>query len=279
MCHSRAQRAASREGVLRIAARKVRTDGISGIGIADLMREARLTHGGFYKHFASRDDLSPQAAAALAEGSAKMSGPRGRTTRTRGPASSTRTSPSSTRHTRHRLRTGPPGLGRGGDGTEGDLHLEEAYERQVRAYLDLIAGLDRADADADADADARAVAVLTLSALVGAVLMSRAVADEGLSDELLERVDAQLKRRGRPLTRPPLTRPRGSAHFVRVRRAEAGLPAAFMTDATVPLAVPGRRPWPAGARWCSPGWSWCSAATRRAMSYRHPPCCSPRTHS
>ncbi|MEU8716134.1 TetR/AcrR family transcriptional regulator [Streptomyces sp. NPDC048663] len=142
MYHYRAQRAASREGVLRIAARKVRTDGISGIGIADLMREARLTHGGFYKHFASRDDLSPQAAVALAEGSVKMSGPRGRTTRTRGPASSTRTSPSSTRHTRHRLRTGPPGRGRGGDGTEGDLHLEEAYERQVRAYLDLIAGLD-----------------------------------------------------------------------------------------------------------------------------------------
>jgi TetR/AcrR family transcriptional regulator, transcriptional repressor for nem operon len=40
------------------------------VGVADLMREAGLTHGGFYRHFGSRDDLVAEAvAAALAHGS------------------------------------------------------------------------------------------------------------------------------------------------------------------------------------------------------------------
>ncbi|GAA3825516.1 TetR/AcrR family transcriptional regulator [Streptomyces chiangmaiensis] len=73
MGQSQAEKAASRERVLRIAARKVRAEGVTRPGIADLMKEAGLTHGGFYKHFASREDLITQAASlALTEGSAKM---------------------------------------------------------------------------------------------------------------------------------------------------------------------------------------------------------------
>ena len=73
MGHSQAEKAASRERVLRIAARKVRAEGVTRPGITDLMKEAGLTHGGFYKHFTSREDLISQAASlALAEGTAKM---------------------------------------------------------------------------------------------------------------------------------------------------------------------------------------------------------------
>ncbi|MFF7469047.1 TetR family transcriptional regulator [Streptomyces sp. NPDC008092] len=68
MGHSQAEKAASRERVLRVASRKVREDGLAGPGVAEIMQEAGLTHGGFYKHFASREDLIAQAAAAaLAE--------------------------------------------------------------------------------------------------------------------------------------------------------------------------------------------------------------------
>ena len=38
-----------------------REKGLTGIGIAELMKEAGLTLGGFYKHFASRDDLVAEA--------------------------------------------------------------------------------------------------------------------------------------------------------------------------------------------------------------------------
>ncbi|MET8517574.1 TetR family transcriptional regulator, partial [Streptomyces sp. NPDC005077] len=63
MGHSQAEKAATRARVLRLASRKVRTEGVTRPGVADLMNEAGLTHGGFYKHFASRDDLIAQASA------------------------------------------------------------------------------------------------------------------------------------------------------------------------------------------------------------------------
>ncbi|GAA3825523.1 hypothetical protein ACFQ0G_51015 [Streptomyces chiangmaiensis] len=71
-----------------------------------------------------------------------------------------------------------------------EQHFKAAYEKQVRTYLDLLAGLDKESEES------RAEAMLTLSALVGAVLMSRTVADPGLSDELLTDVADQLERRG-----------------------------------------------------------------------------------
>ncbi|MFF7469051.1 hypothetical protein [Streptomyces sp. NPDC008092] len=62
--------------------------------------------------------------------------------------------------------------------------VKEAYEKRVRGYLDLFGGND--------SEDARAEAILTLSALVGATLIARAVADRNLSDEVLETVARQL---------------------------------------------------------------------------------------
>jgi TetR/AcrR family transcriptional regulator, transcriptional repressor for nem operon len=44
-----------------IASKRFREEGLTGIGIADLMKEAGLTVGGFYKHFKSRDDLVAEA--------------------------------------------------------------------------------------------------------------------------------------------------------------------------------------------------------------------------
>lgn len=57
MGHSRAEKEQSRERILEAAARMIREVGPNGIGIADLMKSANLTHGGFYGHFPSRDDL------------------------------------------------------------------------------------------------------------------------------------------------------------------------------------------------------------------------------
>ncbi|MEJ0002803.1 MAG: helix-turn-helix domain-containing protein [Pararobbsia sp.] len=45
------------------AAAQFREKGIDGISVADLMKAAGLTHGGFYRHFDSRDDLVTQAVA------------------------------------------------------------------------------------------------------------------------------------------------------------------------------------------------------------------------
>ena len=51
----------SYERILEAAARAVRKDGFSRVGVADVMREAGLTHGGFYAHFKSRDAMLAKA--------------------------------------------------------------------------------------------------------------------------------------------------------------------------------------------------------------------------
>lgn len=48
--------------IVQVAARAIRRSGYQGTGVADLMKEAGLTHGGFYAHFASRDALLAEAA-------------------------------------------------------------------------------------------------------------------------------------------------------------------------------------------------------------------------
>src|SRR3954466_14937410 len=65
---SREQAAANRERIVEAAAQLFRERGFDGIGVADLMKEAGLTHGGFYGHFSSKDELIAEASAlALSE--------------------------------------------------------------------------------------------------------------------------------------------------------------------------------------------------------------------
>ena len=52
----------TRERILRAAARAIRKHGYEGLGVAEVMKDAGLTHGGFYAHFESRDALLAAAA-------------------------------------------------------------------------------------------------------------------------------------------------------------------------------------------------------------------------
>jgi TetR/AcrR family transcriptional repressor of nem operon len=60
---TRQQAAENRNRVLNLASRRFRERGFHGLGVADLMHEAGLTHGGFYKQFKSKEDLIAQACA------------------------------------------------------------------------------------------------------------------------------------------------------------------------------------------------------------------------
>src|SRR5262249_30781729 len=51
----------TRKRILRAAARRLRSRGSEGTGIADLMRDLHLTHGGFYRHFGSKEALFIEA--------------------------------------------------------------------------------------------------------------------------------------------------------------------------------------------------------------------------
>jgi len=52
---------ATRKQIVKTASRRFRRDGIGGAGVASLMAEAGLTHGGFYNHFRSKEDLVASA--------------------------------------------------------------------------------------------------------------------------------------------------------------------------------------------------------------------------
>src|SRR5437773_6080996 len=60
---TRERAAANREKILEIAGTLFRERGYDGIGVADIMKRAGLTHGGFYGHFPSKDDLAAEITA------------------------------------------------------------------------------------------------------------------------------------------------------------------------------------------------------------------------
>ena len=81
MGYSKAQKARTHKRIVAIASKRFREKGLAGFGIAELMKEAGLTVGGFYKHFDSRDHLVAEAVNSAFGGwkrrvdAAKSSGP------------------------------------------------------------------------------------------------------------------------------------------------------------------------------------------------------------
>jgi TetR/AcrR family transcriptional repressor of nem operon len=183
MRQSREEKKKTHERIVQIASARIREDGIEGPGVAEIMRAAGLTHGGFYKHFGSRNDLIGEAAAhAFADSDRTF---REVTDDAHDPLAAFVDSYLSTQH-RDNPATGCPVVALGGDVRRGDERLRAAYRAQVERY---VAHLERLLGGGE---DARARATVAVSMLVGAVALARAVDDEALSDEILRDVRAAL---------------------------------------------------------------------------------------
>jgi TetR/AcrR family transcriptional repressor of nem operon len=63
MRNSREVAAENRERIVAVAAKLFRERGLAAVGVAELMEAAGMTHGGFYKHFSSKDALIAEACA------------------------------------------------------------------------------------------------------------------------------------------------------------------------------------------------------------------------
>ncbi len=57
MRYSAEHKAETHKKIVEEASRRFRVEGLQGAGVAEVMRDTGLTHGGFYKHFSSKDDL------------------------------------------------------------------------------------------------------------------------------------------------------------------------------------------------------------------------------
>ena len=187
MGYSKVQKAKTHERIVKLASKRFREQGLAGIGIAELMKEAGLTVGGFYKHFDSRDHLVAEAVNSAFGGwkrrvdAATSSGP---------PISYEKLIDEYLNEThRDNPGTGCAFSALAPDIARGDKQTRALASEQIRNDIQLIAGLllgkDKRTA--------RSRAILTFSALVGAMSLARAVSDEKLSREILKTVAQLLK--------------------------------------------------------------------------------------
>jgi TetR/AcrR family transcriptional repressor of nem operon len=184
MRQSQTEKARNHERILDIAAARVRESGTVAPGVAEIMQTAGLTHGGFYKHFASRDDLIAEAAErAFAENrdasAAVIAG-------ADDPLAAFVDWYVSAEH-RDDPASGCGVVALGGDAARGDSRVRAAYTDQVKRYLGQLEQLFAGDGS-----EARREAAVALCTLVGAVLVARAVDDPVLSDEILYDVRASV---------------------------------------------------------------------------------------
>lgn len=184
MGSSQADKAASHQRIVEAASRRIRRDGVDNVGVAELMSQAGLTHGGFYRHFDSRDELMAEAIAeALEQGAERF-----RTSAAPGGHGSLSAIIDGylSRFHRDKPETGCAVAALPGDIARADPRCREAYARQVRSYIAVLTELIPAG-----DADN---AQLILAALIGGLVLARAVGDRALSDEILDRVARALRR-------------------------------------------------------------------------------------
>lgn len=183
---SREQVAENRRKILEAAGRLFRAKGFEAVTVAEVMRAAGLTHGGFYGHFGSKDDLIAQTLAhALLVGEERQ-GSRDEVDLARYAASYL-----SPRH-RDNLAGGCPTAALGADAIRQSPDARAAMTEGLRRQIERLSeGAPGASA-----AERRRAAVASWAAMVGAVILARLSDDPRLSDEVLGQTRAWIDDKG-----------------------------------------------------------------------------------
>ena len=171
------------------AAAALRARGMAGVGVADLMRQAGLTHGGFYAHFPSKDALVAEAVAAAGEQSVKNLR---KVVKRAGPGRELEAIVLAYLSPAHRDR---PERGCALAALGPELSRESpAARRALAAQLEGLLELLAEHVPDRPGVSRRRRAMATLSCLVGALLLSRMAADRAVSDEILAAARRHLTR-------------------------------------------------------------------------------------
>jgi TetR/AcrR family transcriptional regulator, transcriptional repressor for nem operon len=173
MRYEKGRKDATRKHIVAIASERFRRDGVEAVGVAGLMADAGLTHGGFYNHFASKEELVCAATAdALRRNRAELA----RAAARNGLEGIVRAYLKPV----HRDR---PERGCAFAALTSEIARRAKPARAVlaeefEAHVGLIAARLRTDE--------RHAAIAILSVMMGALQLARAVADRDLSDQILE---------------------------------------------------------------------------------------------
>jgi TetR/AcrR family transcriptional regulator, transcriptional repressor for nem operon len=184
---SREQAAQNRERIVETAAQLFRERGFEGVGVADLMKEAGLTHGGFYGHFSSKEDLIAEASSrALMRSLALLS-----KVAERAPGDPLSAVADAYLTSRHRDNPGAGCLlaALGPDVSRQGRAVRRSVTDYVRSAVDLLVTL----VPGKTKAARRQKALSTYATLVGTMVMARAVDDRALSQEILDAGLASVK--------------------------------------------------------------------------------------
>jgi len=223
MRYSKDHKAATHAKIVQNASAQLREKGARGVGVAELMKDVGLTHGGFYAHFGSRDDLVNEAIAAALDQNTE---------------------------TWRQLVAGEPLDGRAAALVEGyltsrhrdnaakgcalaslavDVSRESAKTRRI--FLNKLEGMVKLLAADDGrlpTARERQKAFGTVATLIGALVLARVAGSSALSDQILEAGRAAVLERSRirvarePVSRkraPTAKRKRGAGRPMRAKAA------------------------------------------------------------
>jgi TetR/AcrR family transcriptional repressor of nem operon len=180
--HARAAaKEASHERIVSAAARAIRRSGYDGTGVADIMKEAGLTHGAFYAHFPSREAMLAEAAGqACAESAAVVADVVASVPPEQALASMLRAYLS--REHLEQAETGCPLAALGSETRRQAPEVRRVTTRHLKETIDLVA---RQLPDWG-QPGAHERALVTVSTMVGALLLARAVDEPALSNSLCE---------------------------------------------------------------------------------------------
>ena len=175
MPKSKQEAAETRRRIVDVAAREFNKSGIDRTGVADVMTAAGLTTGGFYKHFSSKDQLIAEAlGGALQKSLDSVESKRG------GDLEAIVAGYLSTKH-RDSLESSCPLPSVGSELRLAENDARQAISQGIERFVSMIAACFPDLPPKEAKPKARAI----LSAMVGAMVLSRIVTDSKLSDRLL----------------------------------------------------------------------------------------------
>jgi TetR/AcrR family transcriptional repressor of nem operon len=181
---SKEQAAQNRERVVDTAAKLFREHGYSGIGVADLMKGAGLTHGGFYGNFGSKEALMAEAVTHAIDGSIKdwEQLVAKRPNDALEAVMANYLSPLHRDHPGHgcTMATLGPEIARLAPGVR--CAVTDGVRKQLDKLVDLM--------PAESPQERRQAALVTYASMVGALVLARAVNDPALSEEFMTAVHA-----------------------------------------------------------------------------------------
>jgi TetR/AcrR family transcriptional regulator, transcriptional repressor for nem operon len=175
---SKEQVANHEKQILAAAARLFRQRGFNDVTVAEVMKEAGLTHGAFYGHFPSKEAL-------IAEAVGKALPPD--TAKPRRPAAEFADGYLSVKHRDNRASS-CLFSSLGTEAARGSADLRHRMTEAVRRRIDHLG----AEAEGDTADEKRRAAIVAWSAMVGAMVLARLVDDEKLSKEILSETRASL---------------------------------------------------------------------------------------